>query len=235
MNWRILQAILTTTVILASSPAWSKDMGDMGTSSQWQKEFDIKSCKMVNTGQNDYFILNPGYQIILEGEDGKVQITVLDETRVVDGVTTRVIEEKEWEDGELVEISLNFFAMCEQTKDVYYFGEDVDFYKDGKVFKHDGSWLAGGKNKAGLIMPGTPKEEMKYYQEIAPGVAMDRAEIVSVNKTCKTPAGTFSKCLEVEEGSALNRLEKDMKYHAPGIGLIQDEDLVLTKYGMVKK
>ena len=235
MFMRLFQVMLTTAVIFVSSTGWSKDMGDFGTSSQWQKEFDIKGCNMVDTGQNDYFVLNPGHQMILEGEDGKVQITVLDKTKVVDGVTTRVIEEKEWEDGELVEISLNYFAMCEKTKDVFYFGEDVDYYKDGKVYKHDGAWLAGGKNKPGLIMPGTPKEEMKYYQEIAPGVAMDRAEIVSVNETCKTPAGTFTKCLKIEEGSALNLLESDIKYHAPGIGLIQDEDLVLTKYGKVGK
>ena len=83
-------------------------------------------------------------------------------------------------------------------------------------------------------MPGTPKEEMKYYQEIAPGVAMDRAEVVSLKETCKTPAGTFSNCMKVEESTALNLLEKEFKYHAPGIGLIQDEDLLLTKHGMVK-
>jgi hypothetical protein len=41
-------------------------------------------------------------------------------------------------------------------------------------------------------MHGTPKLGMKYYQEIASRVAMDRAEIVSLNDTCKTPAGTFS-------------------------------------------
>jgi hypothetical protein len=233
MTVRIFQVIIITTVVLMSSTAWT--MG-FGSGSQWQKEFDFKSCNMVTSGQNQYFILDPGHQIILEGEDGKVQITVLDKTRVVDGVSTRVIEEKEWEDGELVEISLNFFAMCEKTKDVFYFGEDVDYYKDGKVYKHDGAWLAGKDgSKAGLIMPGTPKEEMKFYQEIAPDVAMDRAEIVSVNETCKTPAGTFSKCLKIEEGSALNILEKEFKFHAPGIGLIQDEDLVLTKYGMVGK
>jgi hypothetical protein len=61
---------------------------------------------------------------------------------------------------------------------------------------------------------------------------MDRAEIVSLKETCKTPAGTFSNCMKVEEGTALNFLEKEFKYYAPGVGLIQDEDLVLIKYGM---
>ncbi|UUZ68330.1 hypothetical protein LP416_29795 [Polaromonas sp. P2-4] len=87
---------------------------------------------------------------------------------------------------------------------MFYFGEDVDYYENGKVVKHDGTWHAGvNGSRAGLMMPATPKLKMKYYQEIAPGVAMDRAEIVSLDETCKTPAGTFSKCLKVKEGSAI--------------------------------
>jgi hypothetical protein len=172
----------------------------------------------------------------LESEDTKLQITVLDKTKTVAGVITRIVEEKEWKDGELYEISLNYFALCEPTNDVYYFGEDVNFYKKGKVVKHDGSWLAGtNDNRAGLMMSGTPKVGMKYYQEIAPKVAMDRAEIVSLDETCETPAGTFTNCLKVKEGSAIETFAKEYKYYAPGIGLIGDEDLRLIKHGFIKK
>ena len=82
-------------------------------------------------------------------------------------------------------------------------------------------------------MPGKPKVGMKYHQELAPGLAMDRAEIISLDETCKTPAGTFTNCLKVKEGTALDPGEEEYKYYAPGIGMIQDEDLVLTKYGVV--
>src|SRR5205823_3138725 len=105
----------------------------------------ISQCKMMTTGRNPYFILEPGFQLVLQGGDTKVQITVLDETRTVDGVATRVVEEREWKGGQLYEIARNYFAICDQTKDVFYFGEDVDFYENGKVVKHDGSWLAGTK------------------------------------------------------------------------------------------
>jgi hypothetical protein len=152
-------------------------------------------------------------------------------------VLTRVVEEREWKNGKLYEVARNYFAICEQTKDVYYFGEDVDFYDDkGRVVKHDGTWLAGQNgNRAGLIMPGAPKGKMKYYQEIAPGVAMDRAEVMSVNETCRTPAGVFKNCLKVKESSPLDRAMAEYKYHAPGIGLVQDEDLRLVRYGFIKK
>jgi len=195
----------------------------------------MAGCNLQTTGKNPYFVLEPGFQLVLEGGGVKLEITVLNETKAVDGVNTRVVEEREWKGGKLYEVARNYFAICEKTKDVFYFGEDVDFYEDGKVVKHDGTWLAGVKgNRAGLIMPGAPKVGMKYYQEVAPGIAMDRAEIVSLDETCKTPAGTFSKCMKVKEGSAIDLIASEYKYHAPGIGLVRDEDLRLVKHGFIK-
>jgi hypothetical protein len=83
--------------------------------------------------------------------------TVLNETKTVDGVECRVVEERETKDGKLVEVSRNYFAIGKRTNSVYYFGEDVDIYKDDKVVSHEGAWLAG-KNGArfGLMMPGLP-------------------------------------------------------------------------------
>jgi len=204
--------------------------------SSWQEEFGISERTLAPTGRNQYFILEPGFQLVFEGEDEKLMITVLEETKKVNGVLTRVIEEKEWKNGKLIEVSRNFFAICEETKDVFYFGEEVDMYKGGKIISHDGAWLAGKNGaRAGLIMPGNPRVGMKYYQEIAPSVAMDRAEIFSLDDTLQTPAGSFSKCLKTEEGTALDPEEKEVKIYAPGIGLIQDADLLLTRYGFTEK
>jgi hypothetical protein len=231
MNTRIVQYAVGAAAMLVFSAASVQGMA----AAPYQEEFGISKCNLVTTGRNQYFILEPGFQLVLEGDDTKLQITVLDETKKVDGVMTRVVEEREWKKGQLYEVSKNYFAICEQTKDVFYFGEDVDFYENGKVVKHDGSWLAGvNGNKAGLIMPGAPKTKMRYYQEIAPGVAMDRAEIESLTDTCKTPAGTFSGCMKVKETSAIEFFAKEYKYHAPGIGLVRDEDLRLIKYGFIK-
>jgi hypothetical protein len=63
---------------------------------------------------------------------------------------------------------------------------------------------------------------------------MDRAEVISVTETCETPAGKFERCLKIQEGTALDMLEKEFKYFAPGVGLIRDEDLILTEYGFVE-
>ena len=230
-----IRAVVTVVMIIAIGATgcvnpWNQTPR---SDSSWQEEFGISDCALVSTGRNPYFILEPGFQIVLEGGNGKLVITVLDETKTVDRVTTRVIEEKEWNNGELVEVSRNFFAMCERTKDVFYFGEEVDMYSGGKLASHTGAWLAGENGaRAGLIMPGQPRVGIKYYQEIAPGAAMDRAEIISLDDRVETPAGTFSNCMKTKEGTALNPAEQEFKIYALGIGLIQDANLLLTKYGV---
>jgi len=227
---------IRTVVVAAAAAAFSVCRFDAAAQeSEWQEEFGISKCNLQTSGRNPYFILEPGYQLVLEGNDIKLQLTVLDETKTIDGVATRVVEEREWKKGELAEIAKNYFAICEPTKDVFYFGEDVDYYEKGKVTKHDGSWLAEKGNRAGLMMAGMPRVKMRYYQEIAPGTAMDRAEIVSLSETCKTPAGTFSNCLKVKETSAIELAAKEYKYYAPGVGLVADDTVRLVKHGSVNK
>ena len=222
--------------ILEKKKVASREIDRKSNKRPWQKEFNLSKRTLLSTGRNTYFILEPGFQLVFESEDEKLAITVLDDTVNVAGVTTRVVEEREWKNGKLIEVSRNFFSICKDTKDVFYFGEDVNDYKDGHVSGHGGAWRADASDaRPGLIMPGTPIVGMKYYQEIAPGIAMDRAEVINLNETLKTPAGTFDKCLKTQEGSSLKPKEKEFKIYAPGIGLIQDEDLLLTKYGFIKK
>src|SRR6185295_19521375 len=100
-------------------------------------------------------------------------VTILPDTITIDGVKCGILEEKETKDGKLIEISRNFFATDPATGDVYYFGEDVDNYKDGKIVDHESAWHAGEKGaKFGLMIGAKPAVGDKFYQEIAPKVAM---------------------------------------------------------------
>jgi uncharacterized membrane protein YkoI len=197
---------------------------------KWTDSFAHENCTFTTVGRNRFFSLEPGDQLVLESRTEKVVITVLDETKKVGGVKTRVVEEREEESGELKEVSRNFFAICKEHGDVFYFGEEVDDYEGGKIVRHSGAWRADeADSKAGIIMPGTILLGARYYQEISPN-AMDRAEIISDDVTMKTPAGTFKNCLRVEETSGLDPDEKCYKTYAPGVGLIQDEDLLLIRH-----
>lgn len=217
------------TVIAAAASKADKSFTDT---------FDVDKADLAPTGTNRFFILAPGYQLVLEGKDkGKAMqltITVLNETRVVDGVETRVIEEKETADGQLVEISRNFFAISKKTTAVFYFGEEVDIYKNGKVVSHDGAWLSGVAGaRFGLTMPGQALLGARYQHEVAPKVAMDRAEIISVSETLDTEAGKFERCLKTEETTPLES-GKGYKVYAPGVGVIEDAEVKLVKFGMLK-
>jgi hypothetical protein len=198
----------------------------------WTSAFTVAADEWTATGRNPWFSLVPGDQSTFEGGDSKLVITVLDETRTVDGVQTRVIEEREWDEGQLEEVSRNFFALSKRTNSVYYFGEEVDIYKNGRLARHEGAWMAG-ENGAhfGMIMPGEPLLGSRYAQEIAPDVAMDRAEVVGLAETLTTPAGTFTGCLKTEETSPLEPRSREHKLYAPGVGLIQDGEVVLVKVG----
>jgi hypothetical protein len=209
-------------------------------------EFPVETCKFQTTGNNPFFILKPGRQLHFSNqacvdagdcdEFEEAVITVLNQTRVItlkdDGktrnITTRVVKEVARIDGELVEISRNFFAECQGTRDVYYFGETVDNYVDGKIDNHDGSWLAGEKKaEPGLIMPGGAfLLGARYFQEVAPGAALDRAEHVGVDLEIKVPAGKFDDCVRVKETTPLEA-GASFKSYCPGVGLVIDDELRL--------
>src|SRR3972149_6668915 len=160
---------------------------------EWTDQFTLERQELRPTGSNPFFLLEPGHQLVLEDGRDRLTITVLAQTRVVDGVETRVVEERETSGDALVEVSRNYFAISARTNAVFYFGEEVDIYQNGVITSHEGAWLAGGGGGGGgLMMPGLPLVGSRYYQEIAPGVAMDRAQIVVTDATLATPAGSLT-------------------------------------------
>mgnify|MGYP001275712485 CR=1 FL=1 len=191
--------------------------------------FDVDRASLADRGRGAYVVLEPGYRLHLQHGRDTLIVTVLDQTRVVDGVTTRIVEERETEGGALAEVSRNFFAIDPTTHDLYYFGEEVDEYSGGRITGHGGAWLSGVSGAHfGLMMPGAPRIGDRYYTEVAPNVAMDRAEVVSVTAALTVAAGTFTNCLQTRESSAIERGTED-KWYAPGVGLIKDAEFELVK------
>lgn len=215
------------------------------TGPQFTKDFQIKDCTFVTEGANPYFILKPGYQLVLEGlESGKkarLVITVLNKTKTINlpdvgTVKTRVIEERETAGGAPVETSRNFFAICQQTNDVYYFGEEVDIFGAGGTVTHGGAWVAGERDRDGLaqpgiVMPGTFLLGSRYYQELADGIALDRAEHMESGLKLTTSAGKFSQCIRIVETTPLES-GKSEKLYCPEVGLVSDGEVKLVDYGM---
>ena len=225
--WIALAALLPLSGALGEDPVFTAD-------------FDRARCTFTASASGGFFPLQPGLVTRLAGEestDGEtvelaVTITVLAETETVDGVVTRVVEESESEDGELVEISRNFFAVCRETGDVWYFGEEVDIYEGGEVVSHGGAWRAGVDGaRPGILVPGSPLAGARFYQEIAPGVAEDRSEVLETAGTESVPAGEFEGVLRTLDTNALDPSGPgDLKVYAPGVGLIADEVMELVEW-----
>ena len=195
------------------------------------KRLDIARCApgpgftVVST--NPWFPLDVGHQLILEGEeDGETltnQVTVLNVTRTIEGVVTRVVEEREFVDGVLSEVTWNYHVQAPDGS-ICYYGEDVDVYTDEGI-THEGAWCPGGDNQPGIFIPADPKPGMEYQNEVAPGIAEDEARIVGSGPTT-VPFGRFEETIRIREFNPLDG-GKDYKVHARGVGIIVDGTLQL--------
>lgn len=233
---RLIAAIgLAASMACEQGPTGSIDRAAVALQAA-DKKLDVEVCAPGQGGfsivsTNPFFPLDVGSQWTYEGEeDGEpleVIISVLDQTRPIGGVTTRVVEEREFEDGELVEVSWNYFVEAEDGT-VCYHGEDVDEFDDGEIV-HEGAWCADeAGNAPGIIMPADPKPGMKYANEVAPGIAEDEAKIVGSGPVT-VPFGRFTETIRIREFNPLDD-EKGYKVYASGIGLIVDETLELVDF-----
>jgi hypothetical protein len=166
--------------------------------------------------------------------DLRVESRVLERTDDVAGVRVAVVEVKDYEDGELVERTLDYYAQ-RLDGSVWYFGELVDDYNRGKIVGHKGQWLAGqGEARPGIFMPAAPNVGDVFEQERAPGVAEDRSTVVAVGLRVKTPAGAFTNCIKTKDFAPLDNVT-EFKYYCHGVGLVREEPpggrLDLVRYG----
>jgi hypothetical protein len=225
----LLMTVVTALVgaVVSMGALWAKD---------WQDEFPVAHRPLTPMGAAPYSLLIPGFQLILASRSATLTFTVLEETKEINGIVTRVVEEREDRYGAVYEISRNFVALDEATGDVVYFGETVDAYQPGGVVSHPGVWQAYSNGASpGLLIPGAPRVGMKFYQEHAPPDAMDRAHVRRVGAVVHTPAGTWHDCVILAVSSTRKWLglfaRKEYHVYAPGIGMVQKQDMRLVSYG----
>jgi hypothetical protein len=83
-------------------------------------------------------------------------------------------------------------------------------------------------------MPGTFLLGSRYFQEQAPGIALDRAEHVEMGLTVETEAGTFKRCVRVIETTPLEPGAESEKIYCPGVGLVLDNEVQLVRINTPK-
>jgi hypothetical protein len=135
-------------------------------------------------------------------------------------VESLVVEDRVFINGELEEVAVDYFAQ-DDNGSVYYLGEDVDEYKDGKIISHEGSWLTGKDTPVpGVLFPAHPKVGAKWRSEDVSKSIGEKDEIVAVGETVTVPAGTFKDCIKVKEILADGKTEN--KFYCKGIGVVRE-------------
>ena len=177
---------------------------------------------------NDFFPLSPGTTYVYEGEDEdgatiRVEDKVTSDTKVVMGVTCVVLLNKEWEDGSLIEETLDWYAQ-DVDGNAWYFGEASSDIEDGQVVSTAGSWESGVDGALpGIIMFADPIPGVWYRQEYYEGEAEDVGQILSLSTTVTVPYGTYTNCLQTAEWTPLEPGIVEHKFYAAGIGMLKAE------------
>ena len=174
---------------------------------------------------NPYLPLTKFDRCELRGGGERVVRTLLDETRRfrVDGrdVDARVIEDRAFVKGELVERTLDYFSQAEDGS-VLYLGEHVDNYENGKVADHDGTWLYGRDTKtAGVAMPADPRVGTRFRFEDVPGVTTESNTVTAKLPELRVGSTTYRDVIRIREEIQPDD-EIENKFYARGIGVIRE-------------
>ena len=173
---------------------------------------------------NPLLPLIPGTTYVYVGGSESNVMTVTDTTVVILGVTCVEVHDVVYDDGELVEDTLDWYAQDNQGN-VWYFGENTHELEDGLIVSIEGQWTAGVDGaKPGIVMKANPMLGDFYRQEFLLGTAEDLAEVTGLNESVDVPAGHFDGCLKTRETTPLEPDAMEDKFYAPGVGLVLEVD-----------
>lgn len=156
---------------------------------------------------------------------------------MVEGVKTLVYTDTVYLDGQTQEITRDYLAQNIKTGDVWYFGEEVDNYENGKIKDHAGTFIHGKDGaKAGIWMKAEQRVGDSYRQEYYKGEAEDMRDTVEVGITVKTKFGSFTDCVRVYDWTPLDPKSREHKYYCPSVGaLVLNEHLETGKRSELTK
>jgi hypothetical protein len=175
---------------------------------------------------NHYWPMSPGSKWVYsetdtKGTNQKAVVEVTDKTKMIaNGIEARVIRDTVTENGVPVEITYDWYAQ-DKAGNIWYLGEYVTNYKNGKVVDHGGSFEAGVDGaQPGIAMPANPEPGLSYRQEYYKGVAEDKAAVITVGEEqVQVPFGYFNKdVLMTRDLVPTEPKVQELKFYAPNVG-----------------
>lgn len=243
---QLVTVAITATIATFASPVLAiDDRTDL-------LNVDAKNFSRGTIIDNKWMPHKPGTQWTYEGwtidDEGKreswgVVAIVTDLVKVINGIETVIIWERDFKKGKLEESELAFRAQDDQGN-VWHFGEVKEVYDENTKLVGAKVWMEGRLGaKAGILFPANPAEGTpSFSQGFATGVYKwdDRGQVRKMGDKVKVPAGTFEDVVVIEEWSKGERTAGalQLKYYAPGVGYVKvgfegndpvKETLVLVK------
>jgi hypothetical protein len=195
--------------------------------------FDRTAFQASPAINNKWFPLEPGMQYTTTGTvttaEGtsrhSVVHTVTGLTKVIDGVTTRVLWDRDYDDGALVESELAFFAQT-RSGAVWLFGEYPEEYEGGEFVGAPSTFISGlAKAQAGIAMQASPRTGTPaYVQAYAPKVDfLDCGDVFKQHQYLCVPTGCYNDVLVIDEFNPLEPPEAghQRKFYSAGTGLVK--------------
>lgn len=181
----------------------------------------------VSVIDNEWLPWAPGSRWVYESRGGgaveHIEVEVLDDTRMINGVIATVVRDTVSVNGELIEDTFDWYAQ-DTEGNVWYLGEASTEYENGVPVGTSGSWEWGVDGALpGILMWADPQVGAAYRQEFYRGEAEDTAEVVRRGETVTVPYGTFEDVLVIKEWNPLERRVVEEKYYAAGFGVIMEK------------
>lgn len=194
-------------------------------------EFDPANYSTPTLINNVWMPLRPGTRWLYEGtaldDEGnsftrRIEFTVTDMTKEIAGIETVVAWIVDYNDGEVVEKEIAFYAQDDKGA-VWYFGEYPEEYEDGE-FVAATPWIHGIEDaRAGIKMVKEPELGMPpYYQGWGPAVEWsDYGQVDEVGTYTCIPGNCYTNVLVMAESSLGEVNAYQLKYYAPGVGEVR--------------
>ncbi|GAA1376504.1 hypothetical protein [Catellatospora chokoriensis] len=194
--------------------------------------FDAAKFAKATVVDNEWFPLVPGTQMIYDGrsvQDGTPvahheEFTVTGLTKVVNGVRTVVVIDRDLHDGKLDEQELSFFAQ-DDDGNVWNMGEYPEDYEDGRFTGAPDAWInAAAGAQAGVQMTAHPQPATPAYRQgYVPAIKfLDCAQPLQVGQKVCDATTCYPDTLLVDEWSPLDPGSGHQhKFYAARVGTVK--------------
>jgi hypothetical protein len=186
----------------------------------------LDPAEFSTTIDNPYWPMRPGSRWVYRVTDAagtrqRVVVTVTEQTKLVaNGVRARVVRDVVTEDGSAVEITHDWYAE-DKDGNVWYLGESVRNFENGKLVDRAGSFEAGVDGaQPGIAMPANPEPGLTYRQEYYKGEAEDKAAVITLGEErVQVPFGYFDEAvLMTRDLAPIEPKVQELKFYAPRVG-----------------